>query len=188
MTSASSTNSTAADTSGTSAAQAGPARARDSHRQVREAHELRVQVEVWGTQDSAVHASSGGGRGGRPYLAVTVGQCLTYVYDFDALSCHLQTWREAAKLNRTVRLGEFGPSPAAQQAFAQGQDLTVVSHVTGGQPVTVHANTRASGRPVLIVTVGAVTIAVHTTTALTAYLHTWTRAGTAQEILEQPGG
>ena len=156
-------------------------------RPVSRAHEVRVRVQVWGRQDSAVRASSGGGRGGLAYVAVTVGQCLTYVYDVDGLGAHLQAWRQAAQMNRAVRLGEFGPPLTAQQGFAHGQDLAVVCHVNGEQPVGGQASAGSGGRPVMTVTVGAVSTTVHTTTALLSYLDGWTRAGTAQVILARPG-
>lgn len=53
-------------------------------------HVCAVQFAAWGPQDSSVKASSGGGRGGAPYVVVGVGTCLTYAYDqaaVDSLLC-----------------------------------------------------------------------------------------------------
>jgi hypothetical protein len=146
---------------------------------------VAVQFDVWGPQHVRVRASSGGGRGGgRPYLAVTVGECLTYVYDSDAFVSYLSAWRQAAALNRAVRLPEFGPLREQQQAFAHGVDFAVGANVTGEQHTAVVATTQATGRQVLTVVVGGVTVRVHTTTALLSYVAGWTRAETARAILE----
>jgi hypothetical protein len=142
------------------------------------AHDVAVQFDVWGPQHVMVRASSGGSRGGRPYVAVTVGECLTYVYDHDALVSYLSAWREAAALNRTVRLSEFGPLREQQQAFAHGAAFGVVANITGEQHTAVVASTEATGRQVLTVIVGGVAVRVHTTTALLSYVNGWTRADT----------
>jgi hypothetical protein len=45
------------------------------------AHSVTVAFSVWGTQPTSVMARDGGGPQDRPYIAVSVGDCLTYVYD-----------------------------------------------------------------------------------------------------------
>jgi hypothetical protein len=84
-----------------------------------------------------------------------------------------------------VRLPEFRPLREQQQTFAHGADVGVVANVTGEQHTAVVANTQARGRQVLTVVVGAITVRVHTMTALLSYVAGWTRAGTARDILER---
>ena len=54
------------------------------------AHTVAVSFSAWGPQTFQVRASGGGGRGDSAYVAVTVGDCLTYGYDRDALACHVR--------------------------------------------------------------------------------------------------
>ena len=84
---------------------------------VRGEHAVAVSFDAWGPQEKAVHASGGGGRGDAPYVAVTVGKCLTYAYDRDALGAHLRAWRRAAELNRGLRL-PGAPTPSGPCASA----------------------------------------------------------------------
>jgi len=153
--------------------------------QVRRAHAAAIQFGVWGPQNMRVQASRGGGREGLPYVAVTIGDCLTYVYDRDALASYLGAWREAARVNRAMRLGEFGPLRQEQREFACGEDFAVVCNVTGERHTSVSARVEASGRPVMTVIVGAVTTTVHTTTALRSYVEAWTLASKSRAILAQ---
>jgi len=150
---------------------------------------VSVTVQAWGPQRHQVRASSGGGRGGRPYVAVTVGACLTYVYDAAALATFLAAWTRAQQANRSVRLPEFAPpSRTRGEVVPTGQhpdpeDLAVV-HTVQADPVhSVLGGTDDLGSPVLTVTVGAVRVQVHTTTALRSYLAAWTQAGTVRVLL-----
>ena len=54
-------------------------------------HLVAVQFSAWGPQQVSVKASSGGGRGGAPYIVVQVGTCLTYAYDRAAVEALLCT-------------------------------------------------------------------------------------------------
>lgn len=141
-----------------------------------------MHLRVWGPQHISVQASSGGGRDGRPYLAVAVGNSLTWAYDRAALKSYVSAWREAAQANQAVRLQEF--APGSGQGAHDGEDLAVGCTVTSAQPYKVTATVGTGGRPVITVTVGAVTVAVHTTSALLSHLHAWTRAATAAGLLD----
>ena len=57
-------------------------------------------------------------------------------------------------------------------------------NVHGEQRRNVTSSTGADGRPVITVTVGAVTVDVHTTTALRSYLAAWRKAATVTGMLE----
>jgi hypothetical protein len=127
-----------------------------------------VQIGAWGPQEVTVHAYSDGGRGGAPYLAVGVGTCLTYAYDQATVASYLGAWQDAERINRSVRLPEFTPATATRRHA--GEDLSVLCDVSAGQRSTVLGSTGADGRPVITVTVGAVTVHAHTTTALRSYL------------------
>ena len=110
-----------------------------------------------------VHAHASGGRGDQPYIAVTVGDCLTYLYDRDALAAHVRAWREAAAHNQSLRLPT---APAAQVAGPDGrQDVSVVCTVFGAQQHAVTVEAGQSTR-VLSVVVGAVTVRVHSSAAV----------------------
>ena len=146
-------------------------------------HTVAVQFGAWGPQRVQVGASGGGGRDDLPYVAVTVGDCLTYVYDRAALASHVRAWQDAAALNRGLRLPEQ-PVPADAHRHA-GQDLALVCTVQGAQRHTVTGAGEPTG-PVLTVVVGAVTVRVHTTTALVSYLTGWTRADALAAILDTP--
>ena len=148
---------------------------------------VKVRLSAWGRQDSHVQASSGGGRGGAPYIAVRVGSLLVYAYHHAAAESFLTGWEKAAQINRTVRLPEFQPRSAAR--IHAGEDLAVVCTVGARQRHTVTAQHGPDGRPVLTVTVGAVTIDVHTTTALASHLQAWREAATVTALLEtgRPG-
>ena len=146
-------------------------------------HTVAVTFSAWGPQAKRVRASGGGGRGDAAYVAVTVGDCLTYSYDRDALRSHLRAWQEAAEVNRSLRLPE---QPAREAAARQGgQDVALVCTVTGAQRFTATSAVEA-GAPVLSVVIGAVTVRVHTTTALASYLAAWTEAQTLAGILDDP--
>ena len=149
-------------------------------------HVVTVQFGAWGPQETHVTASSGGGRDGAPYVAVTVGALLTYAYTKAAVDSHLDAWTKAAEVNRFVRLPEFAPASGHRRHV--GEDLVVACTVSAGQQHSVTSQAGADGRPVLIVTVGAVTVHVHTPTALHSYLAAWTRAATVTALLEDARG
>jgi len=152
-------------------------------RPVQRGHQVAVQFSAHGVQRVDVHAHAGGGRGDQPYIAVTVGDCLSYLYDRDALAAHVRAWREAAAHNQSLRLPT---ASAAQVAGPDGrQDVSVVCTVFGAQQhaVTVEAGQRAR---VLSVVVGAVTVRVHSSAALRCYLLAWSRARALAVILEVP--
>lgn len=121
-------------------------------------------------------------RGGAPYLAVGVGTCLTYAYDEAAVASYLGAWEDAERMNRSVRLPEFIPTTATRRHA--GEDVSVLCNVSAEQRSTVRSSTGADGRPVLTVTVGAVTVQAHTTTAVRAYLDAWRKAATVTGLLE----
>ena len=150
-------------------------------RPVRGEHAVAVSFDAWGPQGKAVHASGGGGRGDAPYVAVTVGGCLTYAYDRAALGAHLRAWRRAAELNRGLRLPEQ-PAPDAPRG---GQDVALLTNASGPLRYTAHGGVEPGG-PVLTVIVGAVTVRVHTTSALASYLAAWTQAEALAGILDDP--
>ena len=116
-------SSTTSTTSNTSASELGTPVARDGVGRlwpVRRGHQVTAQFGVWGTQRVQVQASAGGGRGDLPYLAVTVGGCLTYVYDRDGLASHVAAWRDAAGYNQSLRLP---PVPAGWAVGDGAADL-----------------------------------------------------------------
>ena len=152
-------------------------------RPVQRGHQVAVQFSAHGVQRVDVHAHASGGRGDQPYIAVTVGDCLSYLYDRDALAAHVRAWREAAAHNQSLRLPT---ASAAQIAGPDGrQDVSVVCTVFGAQQhaVTVEAGQRAR---VLNVVVGAVTVWVHSSAALRCYLLAWSRAQALAVILDEP--
>ena len=87
-------------------------------RPVQRGHQVAVQFSAHGVQRVHVHAHASGGRGDQPYVAVTVGDCLSYLYDRDALAAHVRAWREAAAHNQSLRLPT---APAAQVAGPDGR-------------------------------------------------------------------
>jgi hypothetical protein len=112
-------------------------------RPVRRGHQVAVQFSAHGVQRVDARAYAGGGHGDQRYVAVTVGDCLSYLYDRDALAAHVRAWREAAAHNQSLRLPT---APAAQLAGPDGrQDVTVVCTVFGAQQhaVTVEAGQSA---------------------------------------------
>jgi hypothetical protein len=127
-------------------------------------------------------AYSDGGRGGAPYLAVGVGTCLTYAYDQAAVASYREAWEDAERMNRSVRLPEFTPATATRRHA--GEDVGVLCNVSAEQRSTVRSSTGADGRPVITVTVGAVTVQAHTTTAVRSYLDAWRKAATVTGLLE----
>ena len=145
-------------------------------------HVVAVQFGAWGPQEVIVRAYSDGGRGGAPYIVVGVGTCLTYAYDQAAAASFLGAWEDAERMNRSVRLPEFAPATATRRHT--GEDLSMLCNVTAEQRSNVLSSTGADGRPVITVTVGAVTVDVHTTTALHSYLAAWRKAATVTGMLE----
>lgn len=143
---------------------------------------VAVQFGAWGPQEIVVRAYSDGGRGGAPYLIVGVGTCLTYAYDRAAVDSYVLAWEAAERLNRTVRLPEFSPTSATHRHA--GEDLSLLCNVTAEQRRHVLSSTGADGRPVISVTVGAVTVDAHTTSALRSYLAAWHKAATVTGMLE----
>jgi len=153
-------------------------------RPVQRGHQVAVQFSAHGVQRVDVHAHASGGRGDQPYIAVTVGDCLTYLYDRDALAAHVRAWRDAAAYNQGLRLPT---APAAPQVAGPDgrQDVTVVCTVFGAQQHAVTIEP-AQGGPVLSVVVGAVTVRVHSSAALRCYLLAWNRAQALAAILDEP--
>jgi len=151
-------------------------------RPVQRGHQVAVQFSAHGVQRVDARAHASGGRGDQRYIAVTVGDCLTYLYDRDALAAHVRAWREAAAHNQSLRLPT---APAAQVAGPDGrQDVSVVCTVFGAQQ---HAVTVEAGQPtVLSVRVGAVTVRMHSSEALRCYLLAWSRAQALAVILDEP--
>ncbi len=152
-------------------------------RPVQRGHQVAVQFSAHGVQRVDARAHAGGGRGDQPYIAVTVGDCLTYLYDRAALAGHVRAWREAAAHNQSLRLPT---APAAQVAGPDGrQDVSVVCTVFGGQQhaVTVEVGQRTR---VLSVVVGAITVWVHSSAALRCYLLAWSRAQALAAVLDEP--
>ena len=145
-------------------------------------HVVAVRFSAWGPQEVIVRAYSEGGRGGASYLVIGVGACVTYAYDQAAVDSHVTAWQEADQVNRSVRLPEFAPTSAHQRHV--GEDLAVICNVTAEQRHSVVSSTGPDGRPVLTVTVGAVAVEVHTTTALRSYLAAWRKAATVTAMLE----
>jgi len=97
-------------------------------RPVPRGYQVAVQFSAHGGQRVDARAHAGGGRGDQPYIAVTVRDCLSYLYDRDALAAHVRGWREAAGHNQSLRLPT---APAAQVAGPDGrQDVTVVCTVS----------------------------------------------------------
>jgi hypothetical protein len=143
---------------------------------------VAVQFGVWGPQEITVRAYSDGGRGGAAYIIVGIGTCLTYAYDQAAVDSYVLAWEAAERLNRSVRLPEFTPATATRRHA--GEDMSVLCNVTAEQRRNVLSSTGADGRPVITVTVGAVTVNVHTTTALRSYLAAWCKAATVTGMLE----
>ena len=90
--------------------------------------------------------------------------------------------KAAECLNRTVRLPEFTPTSATRRHA--GEDLSLLCNVTAEQRRNVLSSTGADGRPVISVTVGAVTVDAHTTSALRSYLAAWRKAATVTGMLE----
>ncbi len=131
-------------------------------RPVQHGHQVAVQFSAHGVQRVDARAHASGGHGDQPYIAVTVGDCLSYLYNRDALAAHVRAWREAAAHNQSLRVPT---APAAQVA------------------VTVEAGQRAR---VLSVVVGAVTVWVHSSAALRCYLLAWNRGQALAVILEVP--
>ena len=129
-----------------------------------------------------MRAYSDGGRGGAPYIVVGVGACLTYAYDRAAVDSYESAWEDAERMNRSVRLPEFAPATATRRHA--GEDLSVLCNVSAEQRSTVLSGTGADDRPVITVTVGAVTVDVHTTTALLSYLAAWRKAAAVTGMLE----
>lgn len=144
-------------------------------------HTVTVEFSMWGPEDGIVQASSGGGRGGRPYLVVTVGPCLTYLYAVVALDCYLAAWREAATVARAVRLTDLRPAGADRRHL--GEDLGVVCTVEERQTYNVTSSTDAKGRAAVHVRVGAVTVHAHTLSAVRSHLAAWVQADTARDFL-----
>ena len=145
-------------------------------------HVVSLQFGAWGPQEVIVRAYSDGGRGGAPYIVVGVGACLTYAYDRAAVASYVDAWEDAERMNRSVRLPEFAPATASRRHA--GEDLSVLCNVVAEQRSTVLSSIGADGRPVITVTVGAVTVDVHTTTALLSYLSAWRKAATVTGMLE----
>ncbi|BEP13913.1 hypothetical protein acdb102_22240 [Acidothermaceae bacterium B102] len=147
------------------------------------AHSVWVAFSVWGAQPASVTARDGGGPQDRPYLAVSVGDCLSYVYDRDALFSYVNAWREAARQAASVLLPPVGLAAGSHQV---GQGTSVLTNVVGPQRYSVVAETSVQGTPVLAVRVGALTVRVHAAPALRSYLTTWNRAESLATVLDLP--
>jgi hypothetical protein len=138
------------------------------------AHAVAVAFSAWGAQPNKVAASCDGGRDDRAHVAVHVGDCLTYVYDRDALSSHLDAWRAAAQHNISVRLPATTTASATRSRT--GQDMALVANMHGRQWHAVLTEQTVNDTTVITVAVGAVTVRVHTAEALRCYLLAWTQA------------
>jgi type IV pilus biogenesis protein CpaD/CtpE len=147
-------------------------------------HSVAVAFSVWGAQPTSVTARDGGGLEDKPYIAVAVGDCLTYAYDRDALFSHVHAWRDAAAQNTSLRLPTT--TVAATAAATIGQDTSVLTNVIGHQRHAITAETTPAGDPVLSVRVGALTVRVHTAPALRCYLTAWERAAALAPVLDLP--
>ncbi len=148
---------------------------------------VAVSFSVWGPLRSRVTASGGGGRGDAPYIAVTVGDTVTYVYDRDALRSHLRAWREAVEINNGLRLPAMPPAHAAAEVAAQaGQDMALIANVSGLQRTHVTGQIDNSGAAVLTVIIGAISVRVFSSEALRSYLRAWTQAEPLAGILADP--
>ena len=60
----------------------------------------------------------------------------------------------------------------------------MLCNASGPQPYAVTRGTGSTGQAAVSVTVGAVTVRVHTSEALRAYLSAWTRAGPLAAVLD----
>jgi len=152
---------------------------------VQRGYAVAVSLDAWTAQQVRVLAYGGGDGDSRidqPYVAVTVGECLTYVYDHEALASHLAAWQRAAKQNTVARL----PAAPDRSTHPTGQEMVVLCNTAGRQRHVVTAETDTGGRRALSVVVGAVTVRVHTTEALRCYLHAWTRAAALAGIFDPP--
>jgi hypothetical protein len=145
------------------------------------AHAVAVMFSHWGHQDSKVDCHSGGGRNDQPYIAVTVGECLTYVYDRGALLSYLRTWERAAEHNTVTRLPVTAATASAHQP---GQDFAIACNVVGWQRTTVIQETTPPGVRRLTVTVGAVCVRIYASEALRSHLAAWTRAANLAVIFD----
>jgi len=102
---------------------------------------VTASFSVWEAQQVRVVANGGGGPQDQPYIAVTVGDALTYVYDQDGLACHVTAWRDAARHNETLRL-PVRPSAAPKARH----ELTVLCHTVGHQRLSVVAEPASESR------------------------------------------
>ena len=143
-------------------------------------HVVAVQFGAWSPQNVIVRTQRR--RAWGSHIVVGVGTCLTFAYDQAAVDSYVLAWEAAERLNRTVRLPEFTPTSATRRHA--GEDLSVLCNVTAEQRRNVLSSTGADGRPVISVTVGAVTVDVHTTSALRSYLAAWRKAATVTGMLE----
>lgn len=155
-------------------------------RPVHGGHAVAVAFSAWGPQPIRVTAASDGGRDNKAHVAVRVGDCLTYVYDQEALASHHSAWKEAAKQNSSIRL------PANTQTGGDrdrvGHDLALVCNLYGRQGHTVVTERNVAGIAVITVTVGAVTVRIHSSEALRCYLEAWTQAAGLTAVFERAGG
>jgi len=154
---------------------------------VQRGYAVAVSFNAWTAQQVRVLGYGGGDgtdRIDQPYVAVTVGECLTYVYDHEALASHLAAWQDAGKQNAAVRL----PAAPDRSTHPSGQEMVVLCNTMGRQRHVVTADTDTAGRRALNVVVGAVTVRVHTTDALLCYLLAWTRAAALAGIFDPPTG
>ena len=137
------------------------------------AHAVAVIFSTWGYQTTAVDCATAGGRDNKPYIAVRVGECLTYAYDRRALMSYLRAWERAAAANGKIRLPAITATAAVQRP---GQDFAIVCNATGWQRSTVDEETSETGARRLLVTIGAVHVRVYAAEGLRSHLSAWTRA------------
>ncbi len=150
-------------------------------RPVRGAHAVAGTFRAWGYQPGKVDCHSGGARNDQPYIAVTVGECLTYVYDRGALMSYLRIWQTAAAHNNVTRLPVTAATASAHQP---AQDGAIACNVVGWQHTTVVEETTLPGVRRLAVTVGAVCVRVYASEALRCHLAAWTRAADLAVIFD----
>ena len=132
-------------------------------------------------QPASVRVATSGGESDDPYIAVRVGECLTYVYDRDALDSHVSAWREAGQHAAKRTLAEVHRNPQRQD----GQEIAMSVTTRGVQPFTVGTDETPAGLPVLSVQVGSVTVRITSTAALLSYLSAWNRARTLAAVFDE---
>src|SRR5207237_489195 len=114
------------------------------------AHSVAVAFSVCGAQPTSVPARDGGGLEDKPYVAVAVGECLTYGYGRQALFSHVQAWRgagaERSRPSRTVRR-RHGVRVGGSRARRSGPDGSTADSVVHTRCPCAQAAVSSAGRP-----------------------------------------